>query len=154
MAEKIIFQLSVLIHWWCSSSYQNGKGMRKLEKKYKVQTSAKLFHKALTSQVVVSQWSGAPAVMSDEEGAAFSLWGGSIIGSNTKISSNLLEQQWKEMSWENYSTVKFEWKFEGGELEVCLTHTGIPDEFYQNMMAGWDEHYMNPLITWLESNNF
>ncbi|SMD38685.1 Activator of Hsp90 ATPase homolog 1-like protein [Reichenbachiella faecimaris] len=127
--------------------------MKRLEKKYLVKTNEKLFYEALTNQANVSQWSGASAIMHEEAGTAFSLWGGSIVGINTKVARNQLVQQWKEKNWANYSKVSFEWKAGEEGLEVYLIHTDIPDGSFQNIKRGWDEHYMNPLITWLESNN-
>ncbi len=118
-----------------------------------VNVSEKMFYKALTNQSMVSQWSGAPAVMSDEVEATFSLWSGSIVGVNLKVAANTLEQQWKEKNWTGYSKVLFEWKTGPAGLEVTLIHTDIPESSFQNIKRGWDEHYMNPLITWLESNN-
>ncbi|WP_422362374.1 SRPBCC domain-containing protein [Reichenbachiella sp.] len=127
--------------------------MKRFEKQYLVNVSEKRFYEALTNPAMVSQWSGAPAQMSEEVGAAFSLWGGSIEGLNSKVTSNTLEQQWKGKRWGGYSNVLLEWKAGAEGLEVSLTHTDIPDDTFQNIKRGWDEHYMNPLITWLESNN-
>lgn len=127
--------------------------MKKLEKKYAIHTSEERLYDALTNQTVVSQWSGAPAVMSDEEGADFSLWGGSIIGRNIKVTKNELVQDWKEKSWEGYSMVRFQWRTKTAGIQVSLVHENIPDQAYQNIIRGWDEHYMNPLITWIETNN-
>lgn len=127
--------------------------MKRFEKQYMVNVSEKMFYKALTNQSMVSQWSGAPAVMSDEVEATFSLWSGSIVGVNLKVAANTLEQQWKEKNWTGYSKVLFEWKAGPAGLEVTLIHTDIPESSFQNIKRGWDEHYMNPLITWLESNN-
>ncbi|WP_420581200.1 SRPBCC domain-containing protein [Reichenbachiella sp.] len=127
--------------------------MRRFEKQYEVKVSEQLLYEALTNQSKVSQWSGAPAVMSEEEGARFSLWGGSIEGVNKIVTRHTLIQQWKEKSWENYSNVSFEWKQGPSSLVISLVHTAIPDNSYDNIKRGWDEHYMNPLITWLESNN-
>ena len=127
--------------------------MKRFEKKYLVKVSEKRFYEALTHPAMVSQWSGAPAQMSEEVGAAFSLWGGSIEGLNSKVTSNVLEQQWKERSWKGYSNVLLEWETATDGLEVSLIHTDIPDGSFKNIKRGWDEHYMNPLITWLESNN-
>ncbi len=127
--------------------------MRRLEKNYQINANAESFYEAMTSETAVSQWSGAPAKISEEEGSAFSLWGGSIIGKNAIVSTDKIIQLWKEKSWVEYSNVTFEWQQDAQGLEVTLTHTGIPEGSFQNIKRGWDEHYMNPLITWLESNN-
>lgn len=127
--------------------------MQKLEKTYHVKTTSAALYEALTNQTIVSQWSGASAVMSDEPGSDFSLWGGSIIGINTEVSPAKLVQQWKEASWPEYSKVIFEWHQEPDSLVVTLCHEHIPENSYSDIVSGWEEHYMNPLITWLESNN-
>lgn len=127
--------------------------MARLEKIYRINASAKALYEALTNQTIVSQWSGAPAMMSEDPGVAFSLWGGSIIGLNNEVSPNRLVQQWKEKSWKEFSNVQFEWKEESDVVELKLVHDDIPEGSFQNIKRGWDEHYMNPLITWIESNS-
>lgn len=127
--------------------------MKRLERKYLIQSSEEMIYEALTNQTLVSQWSGVPAVMSNESGAVFSLWGGSIVGVNLKVTQNSLVQEWKEKSWKQYSRVSFVWKAFPEGMELLLVHINIPDQSFQSIQRGWDEHYMNPLITWLESNN-
>lgn len=127
--------------------------MKRFEKHYLLNVTEERFYEALTNSGMVSQWSGAPAKMCEEVGTVFSLWGGSIEGFNLKVTSNSLSQNWKEKSWKNYSNVSIKWKKGVGGLHVSLIHTKIPEGSYKNIKRGWDEHYMNPLITWLESNN-
>ncbi|MEO9966495.1 MAG: SRPBCC domain-containing protein [Reichenbachiella sp.] len=127
--------------------------MSRIEKKYKVNTSAEAFLEALTNQTMVSQWSGAPAIMGRDEGQSFSLWGDSIVGYNVEVSDTKLIQSWKENQWAGYSRVIFSWTELEKGIAVTLLHEDIPPESYDNLVRGWDDHYMNPLITWLESNN-
>ncbi|MEO9804667.1 MAG: SRPBCC domain-containing protein [Reichenbachiella sp.] len=127
--------------------------MPRLEKTYFVNAKSSDFYEALTNQTIISQWSGASATMSDEIGSNFSLWGGSIVGINNEVSSNKLVQQWKESSWPEYSKVVFGWRQESNFLVVTLIHEDIPEDSYDDITIGWEEHYMNPLISWLESNN-
>ena len=127
--------------------------MGNFEKKYVIQSDEKSVFDALTNATIVGQWSGSPAQMSDNEGENFSLWGGSIIGINEKVSSGKLSQLWKEKKWEVYSKVEFEWESTEDGVEVVLRQTGIPDEAFESIKQGWDEHYMFPLKSLLESNN-
>lgn len=124
-----------------------------LEKTYQINASAGAFYQAITNGDIVSQWSGALAIMSEEEGGEFSLWGGSIVGVNKKVSLSQLSQEWKEKEWSSYSKVNFSWYEESSMLFVKLTHEDIPAGSFDDISLGWDEHYMKPLITWLESNN-
>lgn len=128
--------------------------MTHLEKEYVIRVSPENFYQGITDQASVAQWSGAPAVMSDVVGAPFSLWGGSITGINSKVSTTKLEQLWKESSWQEYSVVSFEWGDSPNGLVVRLSHSGFPTGSFENIKRGWDKHYMNPLISWLERNKF
>lgn len=127
--------------------------MASFKKKYSIKTEAQKFFKALTAEPNVSIWSGAPAVMCGMENFQFSLWSGSIVGINKKVSHNELVQLWKEPSWKEYSEVRFVWEENENGIEVTLIHDDIPEESYKDVARGWDEHYMIPLTTWLESNN-
>lgn len=127
--------------------------MASFEKQYLIRTDPQKFFEALTDVATVQIWSGAPAIMDAKKGTEFSLWSDSIVGINKEVTDNKLVQLWKEQSWPAYSEVRFLWqKVEEGTL-VTLTQHNIPSESFEDIARGWDHHYMNPLTTWLESNN-
>lgn len=90
--------------------------------------------------------------MDDKEGSSFSLWGGSIVGKNTKVVPHQqLVQDWQEKEWENPSKVTFNLKEKDGGTEIELIHEDIPDKSHKDISEGWKEYYLGPLKKYLES---
>lgn len=105
----------------------------------------------LTEPEEIEKWGGGPAEMDGLEGTEFSLWGGDIYGTNTKVVEHkLLEQDWFGGEWEEASKVKFEFAEVDGKTKVVLTHENIPDEEADDIEDGWREYYMGPLKEYLE----
>ena len=76
----------------------------------------------------------------------FSLWGGDIHGTNTKVTSEKkLVQDWYSGDWPEPSVVTFSLTGTGDTTEVKLTHTNIPDAEFSDIKSGWDDYYMIPL---------
>jgi activator of HSP90 ATPase len=104
---------------------------------------------ALTDPKVFSKLSGgAPADISADAGAAFTLFGGMIEGRNVECTPKLrLVQAWRPKTWQagSYSLVRFELSEAGEKTELALTHTGFPTEQAEHLSAGWDANYLEPL---------
>ncbi len=126
--------------------------MKSFQKKYEINASSAKVFEALTSARIISEWSGANAVMRAKAGVRFSLWGGSIHGENIIISQEKIQQNWKEEGWDDFSEVIFEIQNKGKYCEVILIHNNIPDKSFRSIKDGWDEYYMGPLIEWLQGN--
>jgi uncharacterized protein YndB with AHSA1/START domain len=108
---------------------------------------------ALTNPFTIELWSGDKAVMSNEVGAEFSLWGGDIVGKNIEVVENeKLVQQWyfgdDDEKTPSIVTMKI-WPKKGNS-SVELTHTNIPDEAYENIVEGWNEAYLGAVKLLLE----
>ncbi|NLR79650.1 SRPBCC domain-containing protein [Chitinophaga eiseniae] len=104
---------------------------------------------ALTNPATIQLWSGEVAEMSTEPGSEFSLWEESIVGRNLEFEEGKkIVQQWYfgEEEDENPSivTIKLHPSTKGTDVE--LRHTNIPDEAYEDMVAGWNEQYFGSLI--------
>lgn len=121
--------------------------MKSFTKTYPTTAPVNTLFAALTTPAFIEDWSGSPATMSATEGADFSLWDGSIIGRNLTVTPTMVVQDWKENGWDAFSRVAFHL----GNGEITLTHSGIPDENFADIVSGWDTYYMLPLIDWAEA---
>lgn len=121
--------------------------MKSFTKTYPTTAPVNTLFAALTNPAFIADRSGSPATMSATEGADFSLWDGSIIGRNLTVTPTLVVQDWKENRWDACSRVAFRL----GNGEITLTHSGIPDASFADIVSGWDNYYLLPLIDWAEA---
>lgn len=75
--------------------------MGQIRQIYKIHAPISKVWQALVDPRIIEKWGGGPAIMSNKEGFNFSLWGGEIHGTNTKIKPEAtLEQDWySEKNW-------------------------------------------------------
>lgn len=107
---------------------------------------------ALTNPATIQLWTGEVAEMSTEPGSEFSLWEGSIVGKNLEFEQDKkIVQQWYFMEDEEEEeetpsivTIKLHSSPKGTDVE--LKHVNIPDEAYEDIIAGWNEQYFGSLI--------
>ena len=125
--------------------------MKRLVKQYEIEATRDKVFEALTEAIAIAQWSGDEAVMENEEGGSFSLWGGSIHGVNQKISSSGITQLWKEKNWDHYSKVIFNLKEQNGYTILELVHEDIPEHSFVSIDEGWDRYYLGAIKSYLES---
>jgi uncharacterized protein YndB with AHSA1/START domain len=117
--------------------------MMSFNKTYTIHASVHDVWQALTDPKTIAKWGGGPATMSPVAGTKFSLWGGDIHGTNTKvIPEKKLVQDWYSGDWKEPSVVTFELS---GNTTVKLTHTNIPDSEFTSIKSGWNDYYMIPL---------
>lgn len=129
--------------------------MKVIKQTYLIKASPEEVWKALTDAEEIEKWGGGPAKMDDKKGTKFSLWGGSIHGTNiTVIANKTLEQDWiseDDGEWEQPSIVKFNLHAEKDGTRVELIQKQVPDEYEKNLSNGWKDYYMGPLKNYLES---
>lgn len=127
--------------------------MKNLKKYYSVPADPQDVYTALTNPFTIELWTGEKAVMTEEEGDEFSLWGGDIIGKNLTIKAGeRIIQQWYfgEEDEENASIVDIKlWEVKGG-TSVELLHTNIPDDAFENIVDGWDNAYFGAIAKLFE----
>lgn len=95
---------------------------------------------------------GLAAVISRDEGGAFSMFGGIIVGRNVElVPDKRVVQAWRPSYWKPgvYSLVKFELVPKGAGTTVVLDHTGFPKGLYGSLSSGWGERYWDPLRKFL-----
>lgn len=124
--------------------------MKNFTKTYSIGAPPEKVWQALTDPKVIAKWGGGPAKMEDRAGTKFSLWGGDIHGTNTKVvPEKLLVQDWYSSGFKEASEVTFELS---GNTKVKLTHTNIPDAEFSDIKSGWDDYYMLPLKELVEKS--
>lgn len=108
-------------------------------------------YNALTNPATIQLWTGEPAIMSEEVGAEFSLWEGSIEGINLEFEKGKkIIQQWFFGDQEEPSIVTIILHPHKAGTSAELRHVNIPDEDYENIIAGWEENYFGSLINFYE----
>ena len=96
---------------------------------------------------------GAPAEITNKEGAGFSAHGGHITGQNLKIvKDSLIVQSWRGLDWDKTDadsifTLHFEPK--GKNTTVHMVHANIPDKHADGIEKGWFKFYWEPWKAYL-----
>lgn len=121
--------------------------MKDFKKYYIINATPEEIYIALTNPFTISLWTSEPAVMNTEPGTEFSMLSGNIVGKNLEfITNKKIVQQWyfgEEEGEPSIVTIKLHDHKEGTSVE--LNHTNIPDEAYDDIIAGWDEVYFGNL---------
>ena len=109
---------------------------------------------ALTDSAQFAELTGAPAArLSATEGERIELFGGHITGRNIEfVPSRRLVQAWRAASWPEgaYSVVKFDLEGNGEDsTRLIFDHTGFPEEHHDDLAAGWQKMYWEPLNRYL-----
>lgn len=89
-----------------------------------------------------------PTSISRDEGGAFTIFGGHIIGRQIELKSNeRIVQAWRVVDWEPgvYSIAKFDIAQQGPQTKIIFDHTGFPKGKADHLATGWEEHYWKPL---------
>lgn len=127
--------------------------MKNIQQTYEINAPLADVWKALVDKKIIKKWSGDKAVMDDQVGTAFELWGGSIYGKNIEVVlEKKLKQEWFGGDWDKPSIVTFTLKKKGKGTVVELKHTHLPPAEVNNFDDGWKKYYMGPLKELLEQN--
>jgi activator of HSP90 ATPase len=111
-------------------------------------------YEALTDAGQFGELTGAsPVTLTDEPGARFELFGGHIVGRNVElVPERRLVQAWRATPWPDgvYSLVSFRLE-EGSDdsTKLVFDHTGFPEEAHDDLAAGWEKMYWEPLKRYL-----
>lgn len=115
-------------------------------------------YEALLDAKQFSAFSGAPAEIDRQEGAAFSCFGAFISGRLIELVPNRrIVQAWRVKMWPEgvYSIVTFELRADGSGTRLTLVHKGFPDEMRAHLNGdtpdgGWNRQYLEPLERYLD----
>jgi len=126
--------------------------MRDYKKYYILKATPEEVFAALTFPPTIKLWSGENAVMSVEPGSEFSLWEGSITGTNLEFETGRkIVQKWDFEGSTDDSIVTIILHPHQQGTSVELRHVNIPDEAYENITEGWDEAYFGALMAFYEN---
>ncbi|MBI2630494.1 SRPBCC domain-containing protein [Candidatus Pacearchaeota archaeon] len=95
----------------------------------------------------------AKATNTMKEGGKFSAYDDYITGTNLKlIPDKKIIQNWTCSDFPPgvFTEVTFELKLKGNQTELIFTQTGIPDDYYEDLVQGWEEFYWKPIREMLE----
>jgi activator of HSP90 ATPase len=128
--------------------------MKDYKKYFIVPATPEEVYIALTNPLTLSLWTGESAEMSIVPQTEFSLFEGSIVGMNLSFEENKkIEQEWyfgDEAEAPSIVSLKLHTHKEGTSVE--LRHINIPEEAYDDMVAGWNETYFAALIDFFEDD--
>jgi uncharacterized protein YndB with AHSA1/START domain len=124
--------------------------MKVYTKTYYIRASIENVFKAITDQDIMEEWSQSMTEMDPTEGGRFSMWDDTINGRNIVVSKEKIIQEWKEETWEKYSFVTFKLREVAGQTELVLTHEKIPPASFSTVKDGWEDHFMAPMIEYVE----
>ncbi len=119
-----------------------------IKQKITFSNSPHKLYQALTSAKEFSRVTDAPAEIAEDEGGAFSCFGGQITGRHIELIPNKrIVQAWRAGSWPDgvYSIVRFEISMSGALTKVELEHTGYPEGTKEHLEGGWHKMYWDPL---------
>jgi activator of HSP90 ATPase len=125
--------------------------MKDYKKYYILNATPEEVYAALTIPATLQLWTGAEAQMSTEPDSEFSLWEGNIAGKNIAFEKDKkIIQQWYFGEQEEPSIVTLKLFADKNKTSVELRHSNIPDEAYDDIVAGWNEVYFGSLMEFYE----
>jgi uncharacterized protein YndB with AHSA1/START domain len=126
--------------------------MKTIDETYQVKAPIDKVWHALTDAALIDKWNAGPAKFDAKEGGKFSLWGGDIHGTNTKLVPNeLLEQDWYgHDSPDQCYKVSFALSSNDGITTIHLVHSDVSDNEAEDFRNGWKDYYFDPIKQLLE----
>jgi activator of HSP90 ATPase len=97
-----------------------------------------------------SDFTAGKVEMSREVGGTFSIYDGGIHGSNIElVPDTKIVQLWRfEYSdWpiDYFSTITLDLKEANGKTVLNFTHTGIPEQYADDIADGWNQYYWDAI---------
>lgn len=120
--------------------------MKNFKAYYIIPASPEEVYQALTQEATIQLWSGEPAVMQAVPDTEFQLFDGSIAGRNISFNPGReIVQEWYfgDASEASIVTIRLHPHAKGTSAEV--RQTNIPEEAYENIEEGWNNHYFGAL---------
>ena len=121
--------------------------MKKFKKYFLIPGTPKEVYRAIINPIALTMWTNEEAIMSEEVGSEFSLWGGNICGKNLEFESNKkIVQEWYFGDQEEKSIVTFKFHEDKKGTSLEINHTNIPDADFEAMTDGWKNMYIEGLM--------
>ncbi len=121
--------------------------MKDFKKYYIIPETPDQVYLALTTETTLSLWTGEQAIMQEIPDTEFELFGGNIVGKNIEFEKDKkIVQQWYFGDHaDSIVTIKLH-LHNNNQTSLEVRHTNIPDEDYDEIVAGWNEVYIASLI--------
>jgi activator of HSP90 ATPase len=110
-------------------------------------------YEALMDQKKHSQFTGGGAKISRQVGGRFTIYDGEIEGKNLElVPDKKIVQSWRYGDWPegHYSTATFSLQAVDKGTRLTFTQTGVPDDKFEEIKAGWKEYYWQPMRDMLD----
>jgi len=125
--------------------------MKDFKKYFIINTEPEILYNALTNAATIQLWTGEPAIMEPVEGTEFSLWSDSICGKNISFETGKkIVQEWYFGEQDEPSIVTIILHKDKSKTSAELRHTNIPDDDFEDIVAGWVENYFGSLMEFYE----
>jgi activator of HSP90 ATPase len=125
--------------------------MKNYKKYFIITEEPTIIYQALTNAATIKLWTGEDAEMIAEVGTEFSLWEGSIVGKNLEFEEGKkIVQQWYFDGQDEASIVTIKLHEHKLGASVELRHDNIPDEAFDDIVAGWNDTYFRSLSEFYE----
>lgn len=125
--------------------------MKNFKKYFIIPTTPEQLYLALTTEITIRLWTGDIVEIDPREGGEFSLWDGGITGKFIElVPYSKIVQEWYfgEQEEQSIVTLKLHEHKKGTSLEV--NHINIPEEAYDDIVAGWENEYVGSLLEFYE----
>ena len=109
-------------------------------------------YKALVDLKEFAEWTGAPASGGASEGAAFSAFGGHILGRHLElVPDKRVVQAWRAKTWPEgvHSIVRFELHVDGTGTKLVFDHEGFPENERDHLAGGWRSMYWDKMAKYV-----
>lgn len=121
--------------------------MKDFKKYYIIPAEPEEIYLALTTDITIRLWTGDLVEINPAVGGEFSMWDGAITGKFIELDQNKkIVQQWffGDQEADSIVTIKLHEHKKGTSVEI--NHINIPEEDYDDIIAGWDNPYMSSLL--------
>ena len=132
----------------------NTERNRSIKKEYHIWAPLEKVWNALVNSKTIEKWGAGPAKMSANVKSKFSLWDGSIHGTNQEVvpQKKLVQEWYSEDDPKTATKVTFSLTHKGGCTTLKLKHVGVSSKSYDSIDKGWDKYYLGEIKKLLENN--
>lgn len=99
------------------------------------------------------KFTGGKAKISNKVGGKFSVFDGYAEGENVELEpGKKIVQTWRASDWPegHMSKITIKLAKKGKGTKLTFTHTGVPEDFFEDITQGWIEYYWEPIRQLLE----
>jgi activator of HSP90 ATPase len=118
-----------------------------------IKADPKVVYDAYMTSKTHSKFTGAPAKISNKVHGKFSVWDGYAEGENLELEpGKKIVQSWRASDWPegHMSQITIKLAKKGKATKLTFTHTGVPEDFVDDIKQGWIDYYWNPMKELLE----